>query len=189
MRGKLILGLTLVCALLLVLYQNGAAHGQVEVGDYELEIGFHNEPAYLNQPNSLDLFVTNSITGELVTGLEDSLQAEIIFGSSKKTLQIEPQEEEGAYTAYLVPTEVGDYTWHIFGSIEGTPVDVSMTSSPDTFGSVESSDNYAFPGSQVGSTNSGSSLSMIVSLAGGVLGLLGLIVGLLAIMVARQRTA
>jgi hypothetical protein len=122
-----------------------AAHGQTSVGDYGIEIGFHNEPAYVNEPNALDLIVTNSKTNEKVTGLEDTLQAEIIFGSSKKTLKVEATEEDGVYTAYVVPTAVGDYTWHIFGKIKDTPVDISMTSSPTTFNSVETMDDYEFP--------------------------------------------
>ncbi len=127
-----------VFACVFAFHQDALAHGQTEVGDYEIEIGFHNEPAIQGETNGLDLFVTNQKTGEPVNGLEETLQAEIIFGSSSKVLSIEPQEElDGAYTAYVIPTEVGDYTWHIFGTIEETPVDISMTSSPDTFGSVE----------------------------------------------------
>jgi hypothetical protein len=127
-------------------------------------------------------------TDEMVNGLEDTLQAEIIFGSSMKAVKIEPQEEDGAYTAYVVPSEVGDYTWHIFGTIEDTPVDVSMTSSPDTFGSVEPLSDYTFP---VSGTSSGSSEGtlMIASIAGVVLGLLGSILGFLGLIAARRRTS
>ena len=108
-----------------------SAHGHTEVGDYELVIGFHNEPAYQSEPNGLDLFVTNKKTGEKVNDLADTLKVEIIFGSSKKELKIRPQwGEDGAYTADVLPTVAGDYTWHIWGAIKGTPVDVSMTSSP-----------------------------------------------------------
>jgi hypothetical protein len=181
---------TLVLALCLALLASApaSAHGKTQVGDYELEIGFHNEPAYLNQPNGLDLFVSNSKTGEMVNGLEDTLQAEIIFGSSKKAVNIEPQEEDGAYTAYVVPTEIGDYTWHIFGTIENTPVDVSMTSSPDTFGSVESLSDYAFPGTTTASASSGSTTLMVISIAGVVLGFLGSILGFMALLAARRQS-
>ncbi len=37
------------------------------------------------------------------------------------------------------------YTWHIFGAIENTPVNISMTSSPTTFASVEPRSQYSFP--------------------------------------------
>jgi hypothetical protein len=67
------------------------AHGRTEVGDYELIIGFHNEPAYQGEPNGLDLFVTNMTTGEPVNGLEETLQVEIIYGASKRELTMETQ--------------------------------------------------------------------------------------------------
>jgi hypothetical protein len=140
-----VLSLLLVALLVPLITSVALAHGQTTVGDYDIEIGFHNEPAYVNQPNGLDLFVTNSKTNEKVTGLEDTLKAEIIFGASKKELKIEATEVDGAYTAYVVPTAVGDYTWHIFGTIKGTPADISMTSSPTTFNSVETTVNYEFP--------------------------------------------
>ncbi len=189
MKSRIAITAALVLVLCLIASVSAYAHGQTEVGDYELEIGFHNEPAYLNQPNGLDLFVTNTKTGEMVNGLEDTLQAEIIFGSSKKSLTIEPQEEDGAYTAFVVPTQTGDYTWHIFGTIEDTPVDVSMTSSPDTFGSVELLSDYEFPASAPAAASAGSQTALIAGIAGTVLGLLGLIVGLVALQTAQRRTS
>lgn len=191
MKHRTIIALLLAAACLFGVTLQAAAHGQTEVGDYELEIGFHNEPAYLNQPNGLDLFVTNSTTGDPVNGLEETLQAEIIFGSSSQILPLEAQDEaEGAYTAYIVPTEVGDYTWHIFGTIEGTPVDVSMTSSPDTFGSVEATSDYAFPAAAAAaSTSSAASTSqtaLIVSVIAALLGLAGLVAGLMGWRAARR---
>jgi hypothetical protein len=168
----LLLGLVLVPA-----PSTSFAHGHVEVGEYELVIGFAAEPAYLGEPNGLDLRVARkagiaaSVAAEPgateeahehdasaeaaaaegdatqpVEGLEESLQAELIFGVSQKTLAIEPVwNEPGSYTAAVIPTEAGDYTWRIFGTIEGTPVDVSMTSAPDTFASIEPKAAVAFP--------------------------------------------
>jgi hypothetical protein len=199
MKRRFALMFGLVLALSLALVQGAAAHGHTEVGDYEIEIGFHVEPAYLGEPNGLDLFVTNMKTDEKVNGLEETLKAEIIFGSSKKELEIEPQEEEdGAYTAFLIPTEVGDYTWHIYGDIEGTPVDISMTSSPDTFASVEPKASYDFPkpeastgelAAQAASAVSAAQTALFVGIAGVILGLLGLVFGLLGFQAARRRSA
>lgn len=122
------------------------AHGHVEVGKYELVIGFRSEPAVQGEPNGLDLTVTNLETGERVNGLAETLRVEIIYGSSSRELEISPRfGQEGAYTADLLPTAAGDYTWHIWGDIEGTPVDVNMTSSPDTFSSVQPKASISFP--------------------------------------------
>jgi hypothetical protein len=185
-----------VLAVLCFTTQHGLAHGHVEVGDYELEIGFHDEPAYQGEPNGLDLFVTNMKTGEMVNGLEETLKAQIIFGSSTKELNIEPQfEQDGAYTAPVIPTEAGDYTWRIFGTIEDTPVDVSMTSSPDTFGSVEPKSTAAFPAvepsslelsAQAANAARMAQIALVAGLVGAVLGAAGLVFGLRS---ARRSTA
>jgi hypothetical protein len=160
------------------------AHGRTTVGDYELVIGFHNEPAYQSEPNGLDLFVTNTNTGEKVNGLEDTLKAELIYGSATKELPVEAQfGEDGAYTAHVQPTQAGDYTWHIFGMIEATPVDVSMTSGPDTFGAVEPKATVAFPAAEPTPTDLAqtSRTALLLGGAGTLLGLSGLLTGLLAL--------
>jgi hypothetical protein len=184
-------------AVFLVFPLTALAHGQTSVGDYDLEIGFHNEPVYQGQPNALDFFVTNSKTGERVNGLEGGLHAEIIFGSYKRELTVEPQGEvDGAYTAYVIPTEVGDYTWHIWGDIQGTPLDVSMTSSPDTFGSAISTTSMDFPGTeplpadlqaQAASATRLATIGLIAGIAGVLLALVGLAFGLAGRRAARAR--
>ena len=183
--------------LLLALFASGAlAHGRTEVGDYELVIGFHVEPAYQGEPNGLDLFVTNQATGEPVNGLEETLRVEIIYGSSTRELELRSQfGQEGAYTADVLPTETGDYTWRIWGDIEGTPVDVSMTSSPDTFGSVEPKSEVAFPEAeltaneltaQADAAGQTAQTALIVGALGAVLGLAGLVVGWMGLRAARS---
>jgi hypothetical protein len=173
---------------LVLIYHAAAAHGHTEVGDYELVIGFHNEPAYQGEPNGLDLFVTNHETGDPVNGLEETLQVEIIFGSETKALELEPQfGQEGAYTAHLIPSAAGDYTWHIFGTIEDTPVDVRMTSGPDTFSSVAAKSSAAFPAEEPAQTAAGTNqTALLLGAAGVVLGLAGLVFGLLGWTAARR---
>lgn len=156
------------------------AHGHTTVGDYSLVIGFHNEPAYQGEPNGFDLFVTNTKTNAKVTGLASTLKAEIIFGDSKKTLKVEPQwGQEGTYTAYVLPTKAGDYTWHIFGTIEKTPVDVTMTSSPSTFGAVQSKSVVTFPSAEPSALELAEQVTSATRLAQFALaaGVLGLLVG------------
>jgi hypothetical protein len=106
--------------------------------------------------------------------------AEIIFGSSRKQLALEPQDGvDGGYTAAVIPTKVGDYSWHILGTIENTPVDVTMTSSPTTFGSVEAKAAYAFPAAEPALADlkaqsaSASSLALVGLIAGTVGAILG----------------
>jgi hypothetical protein len=172
------------------------AHGTTEVGDYQLVIGFHNEPAYAGEPNGLDLFVTNKNTQENINGLEKTLKVEIIRGTSRKELPIRAQfGQEGAYTADLVPTEAGDYTWHIFGTINDTPVDVSMESGPETFSPVQAKADTAFPAAeptsadlkaQVDSAAATAQTALILGGLGTLSGLVGIVVGLMGM---RARSA
>ncbi len=184
--------LSLVSLVLFLSYGIAAAHGKTAVGDYDLEIGFHNEPVIQNQPNSLDLFVTNSKTNQPVNGLESTLKAELIFGPNTKAMEISPMDGvDGGYTAFVIPTMIGDYTWRISGNIENTPVDVSMTSSPTTFGSVEAATDYLFP--PVVANPQGTAISaqtmMVIGIAGAVLGLIGLIVAIVSLSTARRSGA
>jgi hypothetical protein len=190
--------LALLLAALLMLFSSSiaSAHGHTTVGDYTLVIGFHTEPAYQSEPNGLDLFVTNTKTKENINGLADTLKVEIIFGSARKALDIKPQwGRDGAYTAYVLPTQSGDYTWHISGDIKGTPVDVSMTSSPETFGSVEAKSEVAFPAAeatvaelqaQATAAQQAAQMALIVGAFGALLGIAGIVVGVLGL---RARSA
>ncbi len=188
--------LYLVVALLVVVLLLGStapvfAHGTTPVGNYTLKIGFMNEPALQGEMNGLELDVSNTQTEKPMTGLENSLQAEIIFGASKKTLKIEPVEgEEGVYTTAILPTALGDYTWHIFGKIEDTPVDVSMTSSPTTFVSVVPKSEVSFPGSEPAGTALDAALAQAnqKALIGILTGVAGILIGLASLGVALARS-
>jgi hypothetical protein len=179
--------LALLFALLLTF--TVSAHGVTQVGNYELVIGFHNEPAYQGEPNGLDLFVTNTTTNEPVNGLEETLRAEIIYGASRQEVALRGQfGQDGAYTADVLPTAAGDYTWHIWGEIEGTPVDVSMTSSPDTFGSVELKSDAAFPAAEptLQELEDQTQLALTMGILGAVLGVIGIVVGFLGMRARRS---
>jgi hypothetical protein len=187
MVSRIIAALAVLAAALLAA-PSASAHGYVEVEEYELVIGFSSEPAYQGEPNGLDLRVTNTATGEPVAGLADTLQAAISFGGTSRELELRPRfGQEGAYTANVLPTEAGDYTWRIWGEIEGTPVDVTMTSGPDTFSAVEAKDVVAFPAAeptpaelsaQAAQAAQTAQLALAVGGLGALLGLAGLLFGL-----------
>jgi hypothetical protein len=165
------------------------AHGNTTVGGYTLEIGFKNEPALQDEMNGLDLTVTDSKTDQPISGLENSLQAEIIFGASRKVLAIEAVEgQAGAYTTPVMPTAVGDYTWRIFGKIKDTPIDIRMTSSPTTFGSVVPRSDFSFPASEPAAAalaaalvqaNRQAQIAILAGAAGILIGLAGLATAIL----------
>ena len=182
-----------VSALALIVSSGTAlAHGHVEVGKYEIVIGFKNEPAIQSEVNGLDLRVMVKETGAPVIGLADTLKAEINYGATTQPLVLRASwGEDGAYTADLLPTAVGDYNFHIFGTIEGEPVDVSMTSSPDTFSSVRTKESIAFPAPEAtptelaAATAAAQQTAMIALVVGGI----GLAFGLSAWRAGREQPA
>ncbi|MGB3305830.1 MAG: FixH family protein [Thermomicrobiales bacterium] len=112
--------------------------------DYEFVVGFVNEPAVQGEMNGIILEVSKA--GEPVTGLDQTLKAEIILGDQKKEVALSPVwKEDGSYKAMFIPTQPGDYTFHFFGTIEGTQIDETFTSSPEGFDSVAPRSDYEFP--------------------------------------------
>ena len=129
------------------------AHSAQEAGDYTLEIGWLNEPAYVAQPNAVQVTVKDH-RGLPVNDLgTDDLAAVVsTAGQDSPKLTFEPgfdaAEGEGPlgqYDAAIVPTAPGDYTFQITGSIHGTAVDLSVTSGPETFDAVQGSSDLQFP--------------------------------------------
>jgi hypothetical protein len=190
----------LVAALALLIGSGTAlAHGHIEVGKYELIIGFRSEPAIQGEVNGLDLRVRVHETEAPVAGLEETLKAEISYGGTTQPLELRARwGEEGAYTADIIPTEAGDYTFHIFGTIEGEPVDVTMTSSPDTFSSVGTKASIAFPAPEATSTELAAAtasaqqtatIALVVGGLGLLLGAAGLAFGLRARRAGREQPA
>jgi len=189
--------LALLLAALLMGFSSTAAlaHGKTTVGDYTLLIGFRDEPAYQNEPNGLDLLVINTKTRAKITGLADSLKVEISFGVAKKELKLRPQAgRDGAYTAFVLPSEKGLYTWHIFGAIKGTPVDISMTSSPTTFSAVTDTNEVAFPAARVtperlaaeaAAAAEAAHTALMIGISGAVLGVVGIAVGVFGLWARR----
>ena len=72
---RVMLVLPVLLALVLALLGTGVAlaHESRVVGKYKFVVGFLNEPALLNQPNSLDFRVTVSDTAKPVEGLDKTV--------------------------------------------------------------------------------------------------------------------
>jgi hypothetical protein len=131
-----------------------SAHVLKTVGPYHLLIGFGSEPAYAGMENSVFLLLTNAKTGAPIVdeALGDTLHAEVAFGTQTKRLPLVPsfdpdsgQGTKGVYNAYFIPTAPGDYTFHLFGSIRTTKVNITVKSSPTTFDSVHDPAAIEFP--------------------------------------------
>jgi hypothetical protein len=97
---------------------------------------------------------------------------------------------------------VGSYTWRVYGTIEGTPVDVSASSGPGSFNAIQPVSDLAFPGTnsagsvnlepqiaalhdQIDAANRAASSSRWIGLAGVILGILAIVLG--GVLVAGRR--
>ena len=134
----------LAAALLAITAGGAFAHEERDVGDYSFEVGFIDEPVFTGQKSGLELIVSSG--DEPVEGLEETLEAEVTFGSQTRDLEISPRfGEPGAYESVFFPTAAGPYTFRIYGDVEGATIDESFTSSPDGFGEVEELSGGQFP--------------------------------------------
>jgi hypothetical protein len=170
-----------------------SAHEQRDVGDYTFTVGFLEEPVFTGQKSGLDLRVVRG--DEPVDGLEETLQAEVAFSGQSRELELSPVfGEAGVYRSVFFPTAAGPYSFHITGDIDGTPVDETFSSGPDTFGEVEDVAGGQFPiqypatGDVVRDAEAGANAATSATI-GLVLGAAGLLVGLVALglTVARRR--
>jgi hypothetical protein len=192
---------SLLLAALLALLAAGTAmaHGHEVVGPYEVVIGFRTEPAVQGEPNGLDLRVKHHETGAPVLGLEETLQAEVRFGGATMPLKLRPRSgQEGSYTADLLPTEAGDYTFRIFGTIAGTPADLTLTSGHHSFSPVVTRASLAFPApepspAELAAVAAGAQrqaqIALILGGTGALLGLVGLSAALVVFRARRERPA
>ena len=157
-------GLVVALGLMAPLMASAHESRKVDNDKYQFVVGWLNEPAYSGFLNSLDLTVTDLSTaanatpvassdggddasaGTPVIGLEDTIKADVINGSQKMTLDLNPRyNQPGKYSGYAIPMVAGDYSFHIYGTINGDKIDETFTSGPNTFGAVIDSKTIQFP--------------------------------------------
>jgi hypothetical protein len=144
MNKKLFMSACLIAlTALLTGYQAVLAHETITVGDYEIELGWLNEPPVAGQQNAIAVNVSNTSGGE-AQPVEDisSLTVTISYGGQSKTLTLEPLGEDtpGQFVAPILPTVPGQYTVTFSGQLGDTPVDAQVE--PEE---VASADTLQFP--------------------------------------------
>jgi hypothetical protein len=167
-------------------------HEERQVGDYTMVVGFIDEPVFAGQKSGLEFGVFTGGEGEgPVEGLEETLTAEVIFGDQRRDLPLEAAwDEPGWYQSYFFPTVAGEYQFHISGTIDGTPVDETFTSGPETFGPVEAVAEGQFPevyppvgdiaaqAEQGANAATQATIALVLGAVGTVLGVIALGIGL-----------
>lgn len=134
------------------------AHGAYDHGDLSIVTGFATEPAYIDQPNAVQLVISRG--GTPVTDLTPGeLTVTVGFGGQRTQLTLESQFEVGEwgtpgdYRAAFIPTQPGRYTFDVKGTVDGEKVSYSMTSGPKTFSEVEDTAPALFPAENAPSTS------------------------------------
>lgn len=128
------------------------AHTHIHVGEYELSIGWANEPTYVGVPNGVEVTISDH-GGQPVSDLGAGDITVIVSTADQATeaLPLEPAfvvdafGTPGQYVADLLPTVPGDYTFQFAGSLHAETVDLTVASGDDTFSPVQSSTEVEFP--------------------------------------------
>jgi len=144
-----------------------SAHDIFTAGRYRVAIGWQFEPAsgtdtYIDTGNAVQVFIDVASAGDQrgtpVSNLNrdcshPDFQVTVTAGGTASSPfcpapAYDPDTGSGRldeYDAPLIPTVVGTYTFHIFGAIDGTPIDQTVVSGPSTFDSVGDSSAAQFP--------------------------------------------
>lgn len=176
-------------ALGLVLAGTGVAmaHESRIVGKYKFVVGFLNEPALINEVNSLDLRVSISDTAKPVEGLDKTLKFEVTNGASTLPLPLTARfGQPGAYNAPFIPTRAGTYIFHLSGQVEGNAIDEKFESGPGRFNDVADTSSMQFPvkvpapadlAAQLKTAQDAAASAQTLGYIGIAVGVLGLLVG------------
>ena len=151
---SLSLGFVLASLVSIALVPAASAHSGVEVGEFLVTVGWKNEPAYVGQPNAVQVTVLDHHDESPITDLATGDLSVVVStaGQDSASLPLDAAFDAaesigplGEYVAELVPTAPGDYTFHVTGSIHGTAVDLELTSGEETFDAVQGSSDLEFP--------------------------------------------
>ena len=176
-------------SLMLLLPTTAAAHERRAIagGKAEAVVGWIVEPALVEQPNGIDFRVTNTATRQPIEGLEKTVKVEVIQGGATRQFDLRARfGQPGAYTADLIPTRAGDYTFRFTGEIEGVNIDERFESGPGRFNAIEAPSSRQFPATQptVGELQRELAEARAAADTGRTLGLVGAGLGLAGLLLA-----
>jgi hypothetical protein len=128
----------LILFLLIVPSLAGIVYGHTvdSVGEYRVEIGWMNEPVVSGETNAVEFYVSplepdlkleDQVFKNGISGLKKTIKIQLIYKDESITLPLSPDHNiPGKYYAFINPTVSGFYQANILGSIEDTPISLSM---------------------------------------------------------------
>ena len=102
------------------------AHTTVEVGPYEIEIGWQDEPPVVSVLNAITIEIREpgDVEGvsKGITNAFKNLQASVVSGGASKVLDINTDPRPGHYYAKIIPTKIGSLEIKLQGEINGIKI-------------------------------------------------------------------
>ena len=102
------------------------AHTTIEVGPYEIEVGWQHEPPVVGILNAITIDVREPGDVEGVsmgiTNAFKNMQATVVSGGASKMLDINTDPRPGHYYAKIIPTKTGSLDIKLEGEINGIEV-------------------------------------------------------------------
>ena len=177
MKNKIVIPALSILLLLLILnVQSAFAHEGITIGDYDLEIGWLNEPPITDQMNGI---IVNVTTGD-EEPVEDvsNLTVSVMYAGQSKALILQPLGEDtpGQFVAPILPAAQGQYTVHLGGKLGDTDVSADVDVEE-----VQSPVGIQFPIVDASSQSSGFGLTGWLAVLGLIFGLVGTGIGVMAL--------
>lgn len=173
-----VLSVASVAAVIAILFsvQTASAHTTVHIGNYDVEIGWTDEPPIVGQRNAIVVNVSNTTNTNARVDVS-KLTVDVTYGGQTKTLTLQPLSEDttNQYIAPILPTVPGQYTVQLRGRLDTT--DISQDVTPEE---VVPADTLAFPTTTSSQPSSPLNWSQWLSIVGLIAGLAGLILAVLA---------
>jgi len=188
----LLRGMLLALALTALLPALASAHERRALGPYTVVVGFINEPAIEGQPNGVDFRVTKTDGNAPVEGVQNTLRVRVAAGGgAPKEYALRTRfGMPGAYTADLIPTQTGSYTFQFVGAIDGTTVNERFESGPGRFNDITPASTLHFPQEvpsglelkgQIDALSGEIAMARSLGIGGAIAGAIGLIAGTIAL--------
>ena len=102
------------------------AHTTIEVGPYEIEVGWQDEPPVVGILNAMtiDIREPGNVEGVSmgITNAFRNLDATIVSGGASKVLDINTDPRPGHYYAKIIPTKTGSLEIKLQGEINGIEI-------------------------------------------------------------------
>jgi len=113
----------------LIYYHPAYAHVTKVFGNYQVEVGWDNEPVYTNLLNAVQVTIKkgNGDSAALVINALKNMQISVKYGTVTKQLDFLPSNTtDGQYHASLIPTRVGTYSLILKGTVENQYIDAEI---------------------------------------------------------------